>query len=132
MHACMHGQLAGARLPVLPPKRCGPLAPCPKLAGRASEEAVCRATMSLLHVVLGLLVPLAVSVYSWQQLPPTQQRERHNAARVCQGGLSKLVHAADRWLHQMLGGSTSWGMRSILLWYVFSNCWLLAKVSLRL
>ncbi|KAL4458307.1 hypothetical protein ABPG75_013172 [Micractinium tetrahymenae] len=101
-------------------------------SGRAPPEAVCAATVSLLHAALCVLLPLLLSVYNWQ--PPPQQPQQQPGGEAQRAGgrqaaLRRAAHRADCWLHRVLGGAFTPAVRALVVWYAVCNAWLLAKLS---
>lgn len=97
------------------------------VAGCAPPEEVCVATVSLLHVALCLLLPLLLSVYNWH--PQPGRGAELQPASGSHAALCRAAHRANCWLHCVLGGSLTPALRALLLWYIFCNFWVLAKLS---
>lgn len=96
-------------------------------SGCAPPEEVCVATVSLLHVALCLLLPLLLSVYNWH--PQPGRGAELQPASGSHAALCRAAHRANCWLHCVLGGSLTPALRALLLWYIFCNFWVLAKLS---
>jgi len=123
-------------------------------AGRmpAKPEAVCQATISFLHLLVGLILPTLRSAWAWQ--PPSEEEGPEEEAQGAEprggraaGGsqgstegsmgrlarlASKGVAASDSCLH-MLSGATATVRRhcacAALSWYMFACAWLFCRMG---
>ena len=119
-------------------------APPPHLLSRAGQEeadGVCVSTTSFLHLLIGLLLPVLLSVHCWPAQPAGAggsgsgssssssasggsssgwcQRFRHNAVTV--------GSTADAWLRRLLGSNCGPLGQSLVCMYWLANCWLLCR-----
>lgn len=96
-------------------------------AGRAHPDTVCHATISFLHFTLGLLVPLALSIYWW---PPPAASEA--AIEPGCSPLRRLARSAQavahRQLRQAAGVSAGPLVRVLVCYFMLAYVWILSKV----
>lgn len=136
LHACKHAApttTAAAPAGALPPLEWG--------------HAVCHATLLLLQLALGVLLPTLLSTY-WQS-PDTQRpggssaapraprlhtsaspglaaRLQRMASTATQAAM-QVAAAGDVALHAVLQGASSPAARAALVWFLLALCWALSK-----
>jgi len=106
------------------------------------HAAVCQAVTAWLQVVVGGLLPLLLSSWTWQPPLPPEGSSRSagsgtgatsNTAGILQraGCLARrAVATSDSCLRMLLGGAVgSPAVRAVQAWYLLGSCWLACKIS---
>lgn len=89
----------------------------------ADAMSTCSATLSFLHLVVGIVLPILGSVSAYQLRPPRGDEEGGPAAGYRK--LARLVASADEMLCRLLDGSCLF--RVAVLWHLIVLCWWLSK-----
>ena len=111
-----------------PPTRPRPPAPH---AGAVPSDAVCEALTSFLHLALGLLAPVLLSIHSWRPpegapaaaVPQALEPGGGGGAwrRLCRGA-ERAARAADRQLYRLVGAAHKRGLVRLLAgWYILAK-----------
>ena len=108
----------------------------PGRAGTADGEAVCRATVTLASMAVGVFLPTLVAALTWR--PQSSEAERA-AQRRALPPLARRVAAAfaagDRLLQGLVAsrpGVGGWVRPALATWYFVATAWQAARLSARL
>lgn len=100
----------------------GVLAPPCCCAGEARGEGLCRSTTAFCHLVVGILLPVAHSVYMWRPKAHEPASAAAPAAGL-RGRARRAAAACDRALAMLYGKHGGWTMRAVVLLYLSAVTW---------